>query len=105
MLFDAPMSVRFKGASHILIGKMQDDNAKMHHLFGLYKDSKKICAYFHCTHPLEIPRQISCFTHGRKIIQRRVHLEIPRQISCFTHSKRGIDGYEKKRCNTSKSCF
>lgn len=83
MLFDAPMSVRFKGASHILICKMQDDNAKMHHLFGMYKDSKKICAYFHCTHPLEIPRQ----------------------ISCFTHSKRGIDGYEKKRCNTSKSCF
>ena len=83
MLFDAPMSVRFKGASHILICKMQDDNAKMHHLFGLYKDSKKICAYFHCTHPLEIPRQ----------------------ISCFIHSKRGIDGYEKKRCNTSKSCF
>ena len=83
MLFDAPMSVRFKGASHILICKMQDDNAKMHHLFGLYKDSKKICAYFHCTHPLEIPRQ----------------------IPCFTHSKQGIDGYEKKRCNTSKSCF
>ena len=83
MLFDAPMSVRFKGASHTLIGKMQDDNAKMHHLFGMYKDSKKIYAYFHCTHPLEIPRQ----------------------ISCFTHSKRGIDRYEKKRCNTSKSCF
>ena len=83
MLFDAPMSVRFKGASHTLICKMQNDNAKMHHLFGLYKDSKKICAYFHCTHPLEIPRQ----------------------ISCFTHSKRGIDGYKKKRCNTSKSCF
>lgn len=33
MLFDAPMSVRFKGASHTLIGKMQDDNAKIHHLF------------------------------------------------------------------------
>ena len=27
------MSVRFKGASHILICKMQDDNAKMHQLF------------------------------------------------------------------------
>ena len=74
MLFDAPMSVRFKGASHTLIGKMQGDNAKMHHLFGLYKDSKKICTYFHCTYPLEIHRQ----------------------ISCFTHSKRDIYGYEKE---------
>ena len=33
MLFDAPMSVRFKGASHTLICKMQDDNAKIHYLF------------------------------------------------------------------------
>ena len=33
MLFDAPMSVRLKVASHTLICKMQDDNAKMHHLF------------------------------------------------------------------------